>query len=86
MLNKKGIDMLLTDTLLIADKFNNIIEFNRHKFDNYLETILNYCIEYNMEMIHVKKLLNPQILSKMTAECESDNLITRTSNTVSLFD
>lgn len=86
MPTKREINMMLEETLLTEEKFNNIIEFNRNKFDSYLETIVDYCVTHNMEVVQIKKILNPQIMSKLTSECERSNLIIRTSKTVPLFD
>lgn len=84
-MNKKAQDALLNNTLLTPEKFNNIIEHTRYKFPSYLDTISDYCVNHNLELKFVKKLLNLQILGKLTAECNSLNLIAKTSHTTPLF-
>jgi UDP:flavonoid glycosyltransferase YjiC (YdhE family) len=84
MLNKKQ-QSFLDEHLLTSEKFNDLIEQHRINFDTYLDTISDYVQNNNMEIAVVKKLLNPQILSKLRAECEFVNLISKQSNTNPLF-
>lgn len=84
-MSKKTQDALLNATLLTSEKFNNIIECNRSKFSCYLDTISDYCVNHNLELKFVKKLLNEQIMSKLTTECETSYLINKTSHTTPLF-
>jgi hypothetical protein len=85
MLTKKQQLALLNETLLTPEKFNDNIEKTRVNFDTYLDTIHDYCEQHNLELKIVKKLLNSQILSKLTAECEELHLVKRNSHFTPLF-
>jgi len=85
MATKKELNLLIDSSVITEEEFSEYIERHRPRFDSYLDTLVYYCTQFNTDIASVKKLINPQILSKLTAECEQLNLITKTSTASPLF-
>jgi Phage late-transcription coactivator len=85
MQTKTVTNRLIDDSLINSDEFCEYIEYTRPRHDSYLDTIVTYCSKNNADPATIKKLINPQILSKMSSECERVNLISRTSTAAPLF-
>lgn len=66
-----------TDYLPNPHKFSLMIETLSRKFQtDYIDTILNYCEEHDMEYETVAKLLNPTLKDKIKKEySESRNML-----------
>jgi hypothetical protein len=74
--------MVLSDTLVITKEFKTNNEFSLHIEElviknkiSYIEAIINYCEELDIDVESVSPLINDNLKDKIQLEAEQQNLI-----------
>jgi len=74
--------MVLSDTLIITKEFKTNNEFSLHIEElviknkiSYIEAIINYCEELDIDVESVSPLINDNLKDKIQLEAEQQNLI-----------
>jgi hypothetical protein len=74
--------MVLSDTLVITKVFKTNNEFSLHIEElviknkiSYIEAIINYCEELDIDVESVSPLINDNLKDKIQLEAEQQNLI-----------
>jgi hypothetical protein len=74
------IDFILTDSLVITKKFRSPNEFSLHIEERvfrekigYMEAIIQYCEEVDIDVESVSKLINQSLKDKVQIEAEEGN-------------
>ena len=77
---EKDVDVLLKEKFLCQNKFTSDIELLVLNSDlNYIEAIISYCEEKNIEFESVGKLISKPLKDKLKAEATELNYLKRTS-------
>ena len=77
---EKEVNELLQEKFLFQNKFRSVIEQVVLKSDlNYIEAIISYCEEKNIEFESVGKLISKPLKDKLKAEATELNYLKRTS-------
>jgi hypothetical protein len=74
------IDFILTDSLVITKKFRSPNEFSLHIEERvfrekigYMDAIIQYCEEVDIDIESVSKLINQSLKDKVQIEAEEGN-------------
>ena len=74
----------LTDEFVITKQFRNANDFSlfieekaRNSKLNYLDIVLDYCKENDIDPESLKTLINPQLKDKIRIDAEESNLMKR---------
>lgn len=74
------IDFILTDSLVITKKFRSPNEFSLHIEERvfrekigYMQAIIQYCEEVDIDVESVSKLINQSLKDKVQIEAEEGN-------------
>ena len=77
----------LTDVFLITKKFNTSAEFSQHiekvarvHQSSYMDVLLEYCENNEIEIESVNKLISTSLKAKLEAEAQDLNLLKEKSN------
>ena len=77
---EKDVDVLLKEKFLCQNKFTSDIESLVQESNlNYIEAIISYCEENNIEFESVGKLIAKPLKDKLKAEATELNYLKRTS-------
>jgi hypothetical protein len=78
----KAIEYILTDSLIITKKFRSPNEFSlyieekvlREKI-GYMDAVIQYCEEIDIEIEYISKLINQSLKDKIQTEAEENNFM-----------
>jgi hypothetical protein len=78
----KAIEYILTDSLIITKKFRSPNEFSlyieekvlREKI-GYMDAVIQYCEEIDIEIESISKLINQSLKDKIQNEAEENNFM-----------
>jgi len=80
----KEIEYILTDSLIITKKFRSPNEFSLHIEERvirekigYMDAIIQYCEEVDIEIESISKLINQSLKDKVQNEAEEQNYLKR---------
>jgi hypothetical protein len=78
------IEYILTDSLIITKKFRSPNEFSLHIEERvirekigYMDAIIQYCEEVDIEIESISKLINQSLKDKVQNEAEEQNYLKR---------
>ena len=78
----KEIEYILTDSLIITKKFRSSNEFSLYieekvvkERSGYMDAIIQYCEEVDIDVESVSKLVNQSLKDKIQTEAEENNYI-----------
>ena len=77
---QKDVDVLLKEKFLCQNKFTSDIESLVQEYKmNYIEAIISYCEDNNIEFESVSKLITKPLKDKLKAQATELNYLKRTS-------
>lgn len=86
----------ISDVFLITKEFKTSTEFSLHierkarrglmaiEGAGYIDVLVDYCVDRDIEIESIKKLLTPSLREKIKAEAESRNLLKTKANKLPL--